>query len=359
VRKPVPPAKLGPPWWDITFIPLREQDKLIGVLGVIVPVGQPASTAGGKGLSEALIALRLHALERTPLSLSEGESSTLRRIQAQAELAAKSSAPVWITGEPGVGKETLARAIHYHGITRERAFAAVDCAGLQPYLIRSILFGHNGLVETGRIGAIYLKSAESLPTDLQTELIEWGELLAEECRVIVGAATDEGLSPEFRAAFGVIEIRLPALWERKDELPRLVNAVLQGSEHVEMSPQAMQVLTAWNWPGNLRELREVVHGAVQRANGAKVEVSHLPLALRQAATNSKAAATAPKRESPPKLDELLEQVERRMVELALRKSKGDQTVAAALLGIYRSRLGRRIKALGLGDDQDSAAKPGT
>src|SRR5262245_49428428 len=143
VRRPVPPAKLGPPWWDISFIPLRDGEKLLGVFGVIVPVGQPASTAGGKGVSEALVALRQRALERYPLSLFDGETPAKRHIRVQAELAANALAPVWISGATGTGKETLARAIHYHDTTRERSFAAIDCAGLQPYLIRSLLFGHN------------------------------------------------------------------------------------------------------------------------------------------------------------------------------------------------------------------------
>jgi DNA-binding NtrC family response regulator len=348
VRRPVPPARLGPPWWEITFVPLREQDKLIAVLGVIVPIGQPTSTAGGKGLSEALVALRQHAAERTPLSLFESDSPLLARIRAQAELAAQTLSPVWITGAPGTGKETLARAIHYHGVTRERAFVGIDCAGLQPYLIRATLFGHNGLAETGRVGTIYLKSAEALPVDLQAELVEWAELLSDQCRVIVGTAGGESLST-FRASFGVIEIQLPALVERREDLPRLVATMLDPDAKIQVSPEAMAVLASWHWPGNLRELREVVRGAGHRAGGGAVEIQHLPLAIRKAATDARAAAGAPRPQRAPKLDELLEQVERRMIELALRKAKGDHTSAAEALGIHRSRLARRIKALGLGE----------
>src|SRR5215213_5345911 len=227
VRRPVPPAKLGPPWWDVTFVPLRDGERLLGVLGTITPVGPPGSTAGGRGLSEALIALRQGAVGRCPLSLFEGESVAARRLRAQAELAAATHAPVWIVGGPGTGKETLARAIHYHGATRELAFAGIDCVGLQPYLIRSLLFGHNGLAETGRVGTIYLMDPEALAADLQAELIEWADLLADECRVVVGTTGGQGVSPEFRAAFGVIELRLPALAERTDDLPRLVTAMLE------------------------------------------------------------------------------------------------------------------------------------
>lgn len=354
VRRPVPPAKLGPPWWDIEFVPLREGEKLLGVLGVIVPVGPQGSTAGGKGLSEALIALRQRTAARYPLSLFDGESPVQLQIHAQAELAAKTLAPVWIAGAAGTGKQSLARAIHYHGVTRELAFAAIDCAALQPYLVRSLLFGHNGLAETGRVGTIYLRSPEFLPPDLQSELIEWGELLADECRIVIGTSAGDSLSPEFHAAFGVMEIRLRSLAERTDQLPRLVAAILDnereaGIPTVGMSPDATAVLQGWSWPGNLRELRDVVRAAAQRANGGRIDVTHLPLALRKSVTEVKAASTAAKAQSAATLDEVLEQVERRMIELALRKTRGDQTAAADLLGIYRSRLVRRIKALGLGE----------
>ena len=358
VRRPVPPAKLGPPWWDINFVPLRDGDKLIGIVGIIVPIGQPASTAGGKGLSADLIALRQRVVERCSLAQFDGESAPAKHLRARAELAAKTFAPVWLTGGPGSGKETLARAIHYHGTTRELAFAGVDCGGLQPYLIRSLLFGHNGLAETGRVGTIYLKSPESLPPDLQMELIEWAELLADQCRVIVGTTGTAQLPAEFRAAFGVIDLHLPAMVERKDELPGLLTAILEhetGSSKPGMSQDAMAVLTSYEWPGNFRELREVVRGAIRRANGVRIEAGHLPLAIRRAATDAKVTPPVVRPPLQPKLDEVLEQVERRMIDLALKKSRGDQTAAAELLGIYRSRLVRRVKALGLGEPNEAAS----
>jgi transcriptional regulator with PAS, ATPase and Fis domain len=358
VRRPVPPAKLGPPWWDLTFVPLREGDKLLGVVGVIVPVGPAGSTAGGKGLTADLIALRQKAVERTSFALFEGDFAAARHLRAKAELAAKTVAPLWLTGGPGTGKETLARAIHYHGVTRERSFATIDCAGLQPYLIRSLLFGHNGLAETGRVGTIYLKSPEALAPELQAEVVEWAELFTAECRVAVGVREATGLTPEFRSAFGVIEIQLPSLSERSDDFPRLFGALLdeegeEGTPTTGVSPEAMAVLSSWSWPGNLRELREIVRGAAKRAAGGRLDVAHLPQALRRAATDANAAASANKPPASPKLDDVLEQVERRMIELALRKTRGDQTAAADLLGVYRSRLVRRLKALGLGNGGDA------
>jgi transcriptional regulator with PAS, ATPase and Fis domain len=347
VRRPAPPARFGPPWWDLTFVPLRDGDKLLGVIGFVAATGAEAPAGSGKGLSEALIGLRQSTIERAAAGLYPGDSADARRIRSQAELAAKTLSPVWIVGSPGTGKETLARAIHARGVSRERAFVAVDCGGLQPYLIRALLFGHNGLVETGRVGTIYLKGPEGLPPDLQDELIEWGELLEDECRVMVGTHLGEGLSPEFQAAFRVLEIHLPDVAARLDELPRLLAT---WAPTAAFTAEAIAVLAGSPWPANLRELRAVVRDAVQRANGGRVEVGHLPLALRRSAADARAAAAAEPRAPSPKLDDVLEQVEKRMIELALRKAKGDQTAAADALGVYRSRLVRRIKALGLGDD---------
>jgi DNA-binding NtrC family response regulator len=117
----------------------------------------------------------------------------------------------------------------------------------------------------------------------------------------------------------------------------------------------MGLLAGAAWPGNLRELRDVVRGAAKRSNGGRLDVTHLPTALRRAATDAKAAATVASQRPVPKLDDVLEQVERRMVELALRKTGGDQTAAADLLGVYRSRLARRVKVLGLGDNGEPAS----
>lgn len=348
VRRPVPPAKLGPPWWDITFVPLREGDKLLGVFGTISVIGPPVPTAGGKGLSEAIVALRQRTVDRVSLSLFDSELPDGQRVRAQAELASKTLAPVWIIGAPGTGKETLARAIHYYGVTRERAFASIDCDGLQPFLIRSIMFGHNGLAETGRVGTIYLKSPEAIPTDLRAELMEWGELLAEECRVVVGSSGASAVN-DLRAAFGVIEIRLPSLMDLKSEFEILVARVRQMLGINEITPEALAVLQTCKWLGNFRELREVLRDSAKRAGDDRIDVSHLPQSLRKSATDARMAATAARPAVAPNLDEVLLQVEKRMIEVALRKSRGDQTAAADTLGIHRSRLVRRVKALGLGE----------
>ena len=133
----------------------------------------------------------------------------------------------------------------------------------------------------------------------------------------------------------------------------LLAAALE-AESASMTPKAEAVLAKWPWPGNLRELRDLVRGAARRAAGGRIDVAHLPVALRHAATDARAAQSA-SRVAMPKLDEVLEQVRARLIDLALRKTKGDQTAAADLLGVYRSRLVRRLKSLGLGGEEGKAA----
>ena len=149
----------------------------------------------------------------------------------------------------------------------------------------------------------------------------------------MGTTGGNGFVPEFRAAFGVIEIQLPSLAERPDDLPRLLSGLLDaeseaGSPTTGVTPETMAVLAGSAWPGNLRELRDVVRGAAKRANGGRLDVGHLPMTLQRAATDARAAASVPKPQPAAKLDEVLEQVERRMIDLALRKTRGDQTAAA-------------------------------
>lgn len=347
VRRPVPPIRHGPPWWDITFMPLRDGEKLLGILGIIRASGGLPLPAGTKGLSEALTNLRERAYRRCTLQHFFGETPAWQRLRTQAELAASTKAPVWINAPAGAGKETLARGIHAHGITREGAFLVIDGAGLQPYLVRSLLFGHNGLAETGRLGTVYLKAPEALPVDVQIELAEWHEIVDDPPRFIVGVRPDAQLAPALRQRFGVLELTLPSLHERTAEMPRW----LEEAHPAGATPEVLHVLQAWPWANNFREWGMVLRDAGQRANGNRLEVEHLSLAMRRHEAAQRGAPLAPKATVTATLDTVLEQVERRMIELALKKCRGDQTAAAALLDVHRSRLVRRISALGLNNDR--------
>ncbi len=213
VRRPVPGQSNGPPWWDVSYLPLKGADGLLGILGTITHIGEPVRAALGKGLPDSLIDLRRRAASEYSFELLLSDRPARQRIAEQARIAAKSRHPVWIVGAKGSGKDTLARIIHFQGITREQSFLPIDCAGLQPYLIRGMLFGKTGFAETGRIGTLYLKNAHALPGDLQRELLDWLDQQSLPSRVIVEyhearhPLEDSRFLPEFATRLSVFEIR--------------------------------------------------------------------------------------------------------------------------------------------------------
>jgi DNA-binding NtrC family response regulator len=254
---------------------------------------------------------------------------------------------VWLIGEPGSGKETAARVIHHAGPTRDRAFVAVDCAGLQPFLIESLLFGHGGLLAAGHVGTLYLKDPAALPRDLQQLLADFCTETPSAPRLISGStrsaeeavATGE-LVTEFHTTLAVLELRVPPLRDRIDDLARFVSFFLPG---VKVEADALEVLRVQPWTGNLRELAAALTEAAASANGGVVKREHLPRELRVRA-GLDGPAPPPK---PLLLDPILEAVEKRLIQLALRRSNNHQTEAAELLGIFRTRLWRRLEALGI------------
>lgn len=346
VRRAVPPAKAGPPWWDVTFVPLTTAAGAAGFLGVI-DVVQPQPAVPAKKLPAAVAAVRAKHASAFPFDRFASATPAGERFLNQLRLAAGTSVPVWIVGEPGSGKETAARVVHHQSAHRERAFVALDGRGVQPYLIDALLFGHGGLASSGKVGTLLLKSPAALPRDLQQRLTDWLRSPAQPPRLICAssrtAAADVRagtLRGEFETDFATLELHLPPLRDRFDDLPRLL------ADRPAVSPEALAVLRAYAWPDNVRELFETVAAAADRAAGGPVEPAHLPRMLRERAMI--AANPAPPAEQQLNLDDILTAVEKRLIELALRKAGGSQTDAAARLGVFRTRLGRRIEALKIG-----------
>jgi transcriptional regulator with PAS, ATPase and Fis domain len=343
-RRPAPPNRSGPPWWDVTFAPLVGEGGIFGIVGFVAVVGEPVPAAARK-IPASVQALRDEHARYFGTDLLAGESLAAGRLVSQVRLAAQVSAPVWIVGEPGSGKETAARVVHHAGSQRDRAFAAVDCLGLQPYLIESLLFGHGGLGSSDRVGTVYLKEPAELPRDLQEKLADHfagegaprlicGSITAAQEAVAAGT-----LVPAYQTALSALEIRVPPLRERLDDLTRLAARIVPDRP---IDPDALAVLRAHPWPGNVRELTEVLTDSAGRAPSGPILRDHLPLDLR-------VRAEVP-RSTPAKsldLDAILEAVEKRLLQLALQKAGNNQTDAAERLGIFRARLWRRLEALGI------------
>jgi transcriptional regulator with PAS, ATPase and Fis domain len=361
VRRPIPGARVGPPWWDITFFPLMGANGLLGVLGKIVRVGEGKPTAsGGRGFTEPLMRIRQRPIQRFTFDLLASTNPHMDRLAAQARAASETTNPVWVVGEAGSGKETLARVIHFQGKTREKIFLKIDCAGLQPFLVRSMLFGQNGLADSGKLGTLFLKEPSTLTRDVQSLLLDW-YLEHESPPRFVLASNDapethlrsEKLLSDFWSVLSVQELRVPPLRERKADLPRLLARI--GERVVApfpgVSPEAMQLFEGYDWPGNLRELHQILLEAVKNADGKKIEPAHLPPIVRERIRVAKGLPPRPNSSPPPLLLEpILKQTERKLIQLALQRARGNKTEAADILGLARTQLWRKLKDHGLEAD---------
>jgi DNA-binding NtrC family response regulator len=346
------PAPAG--WWLLDFLPIPGAQGLLGILGKITPL--PAASPILAALPERLVALRDRQAEAYRLDALPSEPPALARAVAQARLASQSRLPVTMIGEPGAGKEWLARAIHQAGPERERAFAGLDAAGLPPALIAAWL-----LTPRPALSTIYLREPAALPRELQERLAQRlrAGVDAEAPRLIVGHRGDPTdavragrLLDELHCAASVLTVHVPPLRERLGELDYFIRVFLDRAGRLsksgihEVSADALGILRTYRWPGNLRELFAVLRGAADRAKGERIVAADLPFHLR--------SGPLPADKKLP-LDELLEQAERRLIMLALRQAGGNRTRAADILGIWRPRLLRRLEHLGIESDEGDQA----
>jgi DNA-binding NtrC family response regulator len=356
VQRPLPHAKTGPPWWEIDFLPIRSESEVTGIVGRMN--GPGPSSAVTRALTEAEAALRQAVADRHRLESIESRHPSLQAALAQSRLAVQARCGVLIVGEPGTGKQWFARAIHHGSAARDRPFLTLDVAALPTMAVNGVLFGPLGLYRSDGAGTIYIHEPSRLSLDVQDEVAQRladGALTGP--RLIAGTtlvddpaqsiAQGAMLRPLFDA-LSVIVIRLPAVRERIAELPALAEQMLArlSSKPLTIAPDALEALAAHTWPGNLTELQFVLQSAiVQTTSGDRVEVNHLPLAIRQSRLAADLPPPAP--EAMPPLDAALEQLERKLIRSALEKAKGNRARAAELLSIWRSRLIRRMKALGI------------
>ncbi len=313
-----------------------------------------------------------------------GDDPAIAEVRALVERVARGRTTVLVTGESGTGKEVAARAIHDGG-RRSQPFVAINCGAIPEGLIESELFGHErgsftgaseakpGLFEVAGAGTLFLDEVGELPPPVQVKLLRalqerklrrvgGSADLPFEARVI--AATNRDLEAEVKAGrfredlfyrLDVIRIRMPPLRERRGDLPRFLDhflarfSVEAGRPRPRVSPEAAALLAAWGWPGNLRELANVVERAVTLCPGDEIGPGLLPPALRGAPPAAAAAALA---EVPPEgldLQAHLDALERRALEQALARTGGVRTEAARLLGLTFRSLRYRLAKFGIGD----------
>src|SRR6201987_2467649 len=330
-------------------------------------------------------ALRQQVDERYGLENIIGESPALREVLDTIRQVAPSSANVLIEGESGTGKEWAAHAIHNLSRRSQAKFVVVHSAALSPTLLESELFGHErgaftgaherriGRFEQANGGTIFLDEVSEIPLSTQVKLLRvmseerafervgGNQTLRADIRLI--AATNKNLEQlvregEFRDdlyfRLNVVRIVMPPLRERKDDIPILTRGFLRhfckenDKPLLELAPNAMDALLAYDWPGNIRELRTAIEHGVVMATGKQITLRDLPMAVRQAATAKfpgGVSGTEAFGEKTSPLD--LHETERRLIAQALAATNGNVTAAAKKLGISRRTLHRKINEMNL------------
>ena len=301
-----------------------------------------------------------------------GKSKPMREVFDLIRRVADSPTNVLITGESGTGKELVAKAIHYNSERRDAPFVPVNCAAIPETLLESELFGHvkgaftdakndkRGLFEEAQKGTLLLDEISELPLMLQAKLLR--AIQEREIRrvgasrpmsvdVMIIAATNLNLSEEVKAKrfredlyyrLNVIEIRLPPLRERREDIPLLVEAFLRKcaeASHKEvrgMSETALTLLMDYAWPGNVRELENVIERAVTLARGDKIVTEDLPPTIQGARGERRVIDEGADRILP------LQEIEREYILRILEKTGGNKYQAAQVLGIDRKTLYRKL-----------------
>jgi formate hydrogenlyase transcriptional activator len=319
-----------------------------------------------------------------------GNSSVLRNILQQVEIVAPTDSTVLIYGETGTGKELIARAVHDLSSRKARAFVKLNCAAIPTGLLESELFGHEKGAFTGAIaqrigrfelahgGTVFLDEIGEIPLELQPKLLRVlqereferlggsrtlrtdARLIAATNRDLAAMAQENKFRPDLYYRLNVFPIRVPSLRERAEDIPLLVRHFVQqfsrrmGRAIDSVPADTMNALVEYHWPGNIRELQNVIERAVIVTQGPVLKV-----ALGELAIAPKTPAAAPS-EDGNSMRKRLEETEREQIVRALEQANwviSGESGAAARLGMKRSTLQARMQKLGIQIARTGANRP--
>jgi Nif-specific regulatory protein len=396
---------------DISFvcIPIRLGLEVIGAIGVDLPLRESLDyevrilTIVAASISQIV---RLHQVEREEMEdlkaenirLQEqlrtelrtrygsstfviGNSKIMRALYQQIEQVSGTNATVLLLGESGVGKERIAQAIHYGSPRTDQPFVKVNCAAIPESLIESTLFGHEkgaftdaikmrkGYFEQADCGTIFLDEIGEMPLSVQSkflrvlqerefERIGGNETIKVNVRII--AATNSDLQKlitlgKFREdlyyRLSVFPLVVPPLRERKTDIMLLADHFVEkySAEHSKkihnITPSAIDLMNRYSWPGNVRELENCIERAVILSRDEAIHSYHLPPSMQK-----EMAGGGEANEKRQTLAEVMESVEKEMVEEELRRTRGNMARAAQSLGISERIMGLRVAKYGLKKD---------
>ncbi len=363
--------------------PLYRNGKLVGAIGKVLFRNIDELQELNKHirllqreLEQCRVAMRSGAVSRHSFDEILGESPPLLLAKEHARKAAATDSTVLLLGESGCGKELFAQAVHRESPRSAAPFIKINCAAIPAELLESELFGYEdgaftgarkggkiGKFEAANGGTVFLDEIGDMPLQMQAKLLRVlqdrevepiGATVGKRVDVRILAATNRDLTAlvdtgRFRSdlyyRLSVVEVRIPPLRERRGDLDLLIPHLLQqacarlGKYVEEIAPDAMARLRRYDWPGNVRQLQNVIeHAVVLVDRDAVIRPEQLPRQLR---TEQEIAASA-----LPTLEDTLATAEAAAIQQALRAAKGKKAQAARLLGISRSKLYERMARLG-------------
>ena len=314
-----------------------------------------------------------------------GDNTGLKQVMTQVRRVAETNATVLIHGESGTGKELIARAVHDNSLRSQGPFVAINCGAIPLTLMESELFGHErgaftdakeakaGTFERADGGTLFLDEVGELPLDAQVKLLR----VLEERRITriggkkaipvdvrIVAATNRNLDDEVKNGhfrldllyrLNVFTLILPPLRERKEDIPLLTNFFIRKYNRTlsldvqSVSPEAISLLTSYDWPGNVRDLENAIQSSMILCTGGVIRPEHLPdrikgYELAEAQTESGSSGNS--------IREINAQMEKELIIEALKKHNFNRTLTAEALNISRKTLFNKMKRYGLSSDEN-------
>ena len=329
-----------------------------------------------------------------------GKSACIETLKKNIEKLSRSQAPIYIQGESGTGKELVARLIHALGPRHDKPFIAVNCGAIPRELMESEFFGHKrgsftgatqdkiGLFQAAEGGVLFLDEVADLPLDMQVKLLRaiqeksvrpigTSEEITTDVRIL--SATHKNLEQEvqhdrFRQdlfyRLNVIQLSVPSLRERKSDIPllsqHLLNKIAQPDQSIQLSKCAMDRLLQYDFPGNVRELENILERAYTLAENEEITANDLHISINQPSNTSPKSAAISHHESSssdginyakicsdyPSIDDYLSEVEKNIILKAMESTRWNRTLAAKQLGISFRSLRYRLQKLGFDEESE-------